>query len=101
MSHPLGDPETKKLPSGDTYRFFAPEINWFAVETPLGWVPYAKDFDLSGLKGYTPEKFDQVQSINYDDWRREVLQQDELFMKIYTHLPKELVFQRELLVARL
>ena len=36
-----------------------------AVETPLGWVPYAKDFDLSGLADYTPEKFDRVQTINY------------------------------------
>ena len=72
-----------------------------AVETPLGWVPYAKDFDLQGLKDYPPEKFDRVQNINYDDWRRELLQQDELFMKIYSHLPKELIFQRELLVARL
>ena len=72
-----------------------------AAETQLGWVPYAKDFDLSGLANYTPEKFDRVQSINYDDWRRELLQQDELFMKIYTHLPKELIFQRELLVSRL
>jgi phosphoenolpyruvate carboxykinase (GTP) len=72
-----------------------------AVETPLGWVPYAKDFDLSGLADYSPEKFDRVQTINYDDWRRELLQQDELFMKIYSHLPKELIFQRELLVARL
>jgi phosphoenolpyruvate carboxykinase (GTP) len=72
-----------------------------AVETPLGWVPYAKDFDLSGLANYSPEKFDRVQNINYDDWRRELLQQDELFMKIYSHLPKELIFQRELLVARL
>jgi phosphoenolpyruvate carboxykinase (GTP) len=72
-----------------------------AVETPLGWVPYAKDFDLKGLANYSPEKFDRVQHINYDDWRRELLQQDELFMKIYTHLPKELIFQRELLVARL
>jgi phosphoenolpyruvate carboxykinase (GTP) len=72
-----------------------------AVETPLGWVPYAKDFDLEGLPNYSPEKFDRVQTINYDDWRRELLQQDELFMKIYSHLPKELIFQRELLVARL
>lgn len=72
-----------------------------AAETQLGWVPYAKDFDLSGLANYTPEKFDRVQSINYDDWRRELLQQDELFMRIYTHLPKELIFQRELLVSRL
>jgi phosphoenolpyruvate carboxykinase (GTP) len=72
-----------------------------AVETPLGWVPYAKDFDLKGLANYPPEKFDRVQDINYDDWRRELLQQDELFMKIYSHLPKELIFQRELLVSRL
>jgi phosphoenolpyruvate carboxykinase (GTP) len=72
-----------------------------AVETPLGWVPYAKDFDLNGLPNYSPDKFDRVQTINYDDWRRELLQQDELFMKIYSHLPKELIFQRELLVARL
>ena len=72
-----------------------------AVETQLGWVPYAKDFDLSGLVDYPPEIFDRVQTINYDDWRRELLQQDELFMKIYSHLPKELIFQRELLVSRL
>jgi phosphoenolpyruvate carboxykinase (GTP) len=72
-----------------------------AAETPLGWVPYAKDFDLSGLKDYPPERFDQVQTINFDDWRRELLQQDELFLKLYSYLPKELIFQRELLVARL
>jgi phosphoenolpyruvate carboxykinase (GTP) len=72
-----------------------------AVETQLGWVPYAKDFDLSGLVNYPPEKFDRVQTINYEDWRRELLLQDELFMKIYSHLPKELIFQRELLVSRL
>ena len=72
-----------------------------AVETQLGWVPYAKDFDLSGLVNYSPEIFDRVQTINYEDWRRELLLQDELFMKIYSHLPKELIFQRELLVSRL
>jgi len=27
--------------------------------------------------------------------------QQELFMKLYSHLPKELIFQRELLTARL
>ncbi|MEY4386005.1 MAG: hypothetical protein RLY20_1288 [Verrucomicrobiota bacterium] len=72
-----------------------------AAETQLGWVPYARDFDLAGLTNYSAEKFDRVQEINYDDWRRELLQQDELFLKIYTHLPKELIFQRELLVSRL
>ncbi|HEX3799143.1 MAG TPA: phosphoenolpyruvate carboxykinase (GTP) [Verrucomicrobiae bacterium] len=72
-----------------------------ANETPLGWVPSAQNFDLHGLPGYTPERLEQAQTINYDDWRRELLQQDEFFMKLYSHLPKEMIFQRELLVSRL
>ncbi len=72
-----------------------------ANETPLGWVPGAASFDLGGLEGYTPERLEQAQTINFDDWKRELLQQDELFIKLYSHLPKELIFQRELLVARL
>ena len=72
-----------------------------ADETPLGWVPRVEDFDLAGLKDFTPEQFQEVQAINIPEWRREILQQDELFMKIYPFLPKEMIFQRELLVARL
>jgi phosphoenolpyruvate carboxykinase (GTP) len=49
----------------------------------------------------TKEQLTQLQSINYEDWRREIISQDELFMKLYSHLPKELIFQRELLVSRL
>jgi len=72
-----------------------------ADETPLGWVPGPQCFDVSGLENFSPDRLKEVQSINYDDWRREILNHDELFMRIYTHLPKELIFQRELLVARL
>ena len=72
-----------------------------ANETPLGWVPGAHSFDLGGMDGYTPDKLAQAQNINLEDWRRELLSQDELFMKLYSHLPKELIFQRELLVSRL
>ena len=49
----------------------------------------------------TPEKFDEVQKIDTSEWHRELVMQDELFIKLYSQLPKELVFQRELLVARL
>ncbi len=70
-------------------------------ETPLGWVPYAEYFDLEGLPNYTPSRLEQAQTIDYEDWRRELLQQDELFIRLYAHLPKELIFQRELLVSRL
>jgi phosphoenolpyruvate carboxykinase (GTP) len=72
-----------------------------AQETPLGWVPRTQDFDLEDMNGFTVEDFQKVQTINVEEWRREVLSQDELFMKIYAFIPKEMIFQRELLVARL
>jgi phosphoenolpyruvate carboxykinase (GTP) len=72
-----------------------------AREMPLGYFPRREDFDLSNMSDFSAEKFAEVQAINIEDWRREVLLQDELFMKIYAFLPKEIIFQRELLVARL
>jgi phosphoenolpyruvate carboxykinase (GTP) len=72
-----------------------------ANETPLGWVPYSNDVDLSGMENYDQTKFDKAQAINVDEWRREALFQDDVFTKIYADLPKEFIFQRELLVARL
>jgi phosphoenolpyruvate carboxykinase (GTP) len=72
-----------------------------AEETPLGWVPGAKAVDLSEMENFSDEAFERLQAINTEEWRKEVIAQDELFLKIYSHLPKELIFQRELLVARL
>ena len=72
-----------------------------ARETPLGWVPRQQDIDLTNMPDFSAEQFTQVQRINIEEWRREVLMQDELFMKIYAFIPKEMIFQRELLVARL
>jgi phosphoenolpyruvate carboxykinase (GTP) len=72
-----------------------------ARETPLGWFPRTEDFDLTNMENFSAEQFQKVQGINIEEWRREVLLQDELFMKIYAFLPKEMIFQRELLVARL
>lgn len=72
-----------------------------ADEVVLGWVPRVDDFDLTEMDGFTRESFANVQKIDIEEWRREVISQDELFMKLYSHLPKELIFQRELLVSRL
>jgi phosphoenolpyruvate carboxykinase (GTP) len=72
-----------------------------AWEAPLGWVPGPRDFDLVGLKGFDAARLAKAQAIDLEDWRREVLLHDELFLKLYADLPKELIFQRELLVARL
>jgi phosphoenolpyruvate carboxykinase (GTP) len=64
-------------------------------------VPGAQCFDLAGMKNFTRADLEKLQTINFEDWRHEILMQDELFMKLYSHLPKELIFQRELLVSRL
>jgi len=72
-----------------------------AWEAPLGWVPEPRDFDLSGMENFDLEKMAKVQAINFEEWRREALSHDELFFKLYSDLPKELMLQRELLVARL
>jgi phosphoenolpyruvate carboxykinase (GTP) len=72
-----------------------------ANETPLGWVPGPEDFDLTDMEGFDSKRLAEAQCMKVDDWKREVLSQDELFIKLYSHLPKELIFQRELLVARL
>jgi phosphoenolpyruvate carboxykinase (GTP) len=72
-----------------------------AQESPLGWVPFGKDFDLTGLDGFGPEQFQKVQRIDIDEWKKEVMSQEELFIQLHSTLPKELLFQRELLISRL
>ena len=72
-----------------------------AREAPLGWVPGPRDFDLAGMKDFDAAKLAKAQDINLEEWRREVLGQDDLFFELYAYLPKELILQRELLVARL
>jgi phosphoenolpyruvate carboxykinase (GTP) len=78
------------------------QLGAHAIETSIGWVPEYQDLDMRGLENeITPEKFAEAQKIDQSEWHRELVMQDELFIKLYSQLPKELVFQRELLIARL
>jgi len=78
------------------------QLGMHAIETSVGWVPEYEDIDLRGLENeMTPEKFAEVQKIDVEEWHRELTLQDELFMRLYSHIPKEIVFQRELLISRL
>jgi phosphoenolpyruvate carboxykinase (GTP) len=72
-----------------------------AEETAVGWSPVFEEFDTHGLEGFTREQFEELQKIDRGEWMRELLLQDELFFKLYEFLPKELIFQRELLMSRL
>ena len=70
-------------------------------ETRIGWTPHWEDFNTEGLEGFTQEQFDKAMAFVPEEWRAEILSQGELFLKLYDQLPKELVYQRELLAARL
>ena len=75
--------------------------NVYAYESPLGWMPSPQDIDISGMPNYDIEDLQQALAVDVDGWKREALLQDELFIDLHGSLPAELMFQRELLIARL
>ena len=70
-------------------------------ETELGWSPRYDEMNWTGLESFRPSDFDAVMNVDIKEFRQEVLSAEELAIELYDHLPKELVFQRELLVGRL
>ena len=71
-----------------------------AKETPIGWVPRYQDIDWTGMD-FTQEKFDALQAFDRSAWRAEVLGHEELFLDLHAHLPKEMIYERELLICRM
>ena len=71
-----------------------------ASETSIGWMPRYEEFDWTGLD-YPREKFARCMKIDAGEWQRELISQTELFLLLHDRLPKELIFQRELLISRL
>jgi phosphoenolpyruvate carboxykinase (GTP) len=71
-----------------------------AEETSLGWMPSPEDIELGGLD-YDRSKLEEALRIDVEDWKKEAIAQDELFIKLHEDLPVELRFQRELLISRL
>ena len=72
----------------------------YAAETLLGWMPRAEDIDLEGLD-IDIDDLRAIQSVDPDEVKAELLSQEELFLKLAGDLPKEMIFQRELLISRL
>ena len=69
-------------------------------ETPIGWTPYYEDIEWRGLD-FSRERFDELQSVDRAAWRSEVIQHEELFIDLHSHLPPEMIYERELLICRL
>ena len=72
----------------------------YAMETPLGWMPRPEDINADGLP-IDEKSMRELQSINGEDVKSELLSQQELFLKLGGDMPKEMIFQRELLISRL
>jgi phosphoenolpyruvate carboxykinase (GTP) len=71
-----------------------------ARETPIGWMPRYEDMEWSGMD-LSKERFEELQHFDRDAWRKEVIEHEELFIGLHDHLPKEMVYERELLICRL
>jgi phosphoenolpyruvate carboxykinase (GTP) len=69
-------------------------------ETPIGWVPRYEDIDWTGMT-FPRENFDELQAFDRALWRAEVMGHEELFLDLHDHLPKEMVYERELLICRM
>jgi len=70
------------------------------AETPIGWMPRYEDIEWKGLK-FPKEQFEQLQAFDRAAWQHEVMDHEELFIRLHDHLPPEMIYERELLICRL
>jgi len=62
-----------------------------AVESPIGWMPRYQDINWEGIENFSKEDFHKAMSVDRHDWHAELLQHDELFIKLYDRIPKEMM----------
>jgi phosphoenolpyruvate carboxykinase (GTP) len=63
-------------------------------------MPRFNEFDWQGLP-FAKTQWDELMHYDAAEWRRELLWQEEFLLTVHDRLPKELIFQRELLISRL
>jgi len=72
----------------------------YGVESPLGWMPRYQDLNWTGMD-FPFDTFEQLMEVDREGWKKETLLHDELFLGLVDRLPREMVFEREMLVSRL
>ncbi len=70
------------------------------VESPIGWMPRHEDIDWTGLD-YPADDFYNLMAVGRVAGQHEAHQHEELFDRFFDRLPKEFIFERELLRSRL
>ena len=71
-----------------------------ASESAIGWVPKWADLPLKDL-AVPMEDVEDAQTIDYEEWKRELADQDAFFEQFKGTMPKELVYEREIIRSRL
>jgi phosphoenolpyruvate carboxykinase (GTP) len=71
-----------------------------ASESPLGWVPDFDELDWTDLN-FSSAQFSDIMSIDREVWKKEILDQEALFEKLYDRLPREFSHLRDLTLAAL
>jgi phosphoenolpyruvate carboxykinase (GTP) len=71
-----------------------------AVESPIGWMPRFEDIHWTGLN-FSSAAFHDLMAVDRDYGAAEAHSHEELFDRFRDRLPKEFIFERELLRSRL
>ena len=72
----------------------------YAVESPLGWMPRHDDIPWEGLD-FSADTFYELMSVSSQAGVSEAQAHEELFDKFRDRLPKEFIYERELLKSRM
>ena len=68
-------------------------------ESPIGWTPRYEDLNWEGLDGFSEADFRNAMSIDRDDWETELLHHEELFIRLYDRIPKEMLAIKDLTLS--
>ncbi len=72
----------------------------YGVESPIGWMPRHEDIEWTGLD-FPTDMFYELMAVGRSEGAAEAKAHEEQFDKFFDRLPKEFIFERELLRSRL
>ena len=69
------------------------------MESPLGWMPRHEDLPWQGLE-FPQKQFYELMSVAKDAGQEEASAHEVLFDRFFDRLPKEFIYEREMLRSR-
>jgi phosphoenolpyruvate carboxykinase (GTP) len=72
----------------------------YAIESPIGWMPRHEDIEWNGLD-FPVDRFYELMTVGRAAGEAEAHAHEEQFEKFFDRLPKEFIFERELLRSRI